>query len=310
MSKTENDILAASLIIEGKKIKEIKGENYNKIYQTQTENSRELFPRLSSHWQNSLWIGGSGDQPINGILYGSRNVKVVDINPLAIHYILLRVAALEALNQEEFLSFFTLEKRENTNLKLSFVKIEPYLQENHTNFEQDPVLFWKTLINNYTKQEIFENLFYDDSTEIQGNYQKQTMLTKNPYLDKKFYYYLKNAIKRAHIQVYNQDIKEIHKICEPATLDKIYLSNVFLEMNFTLEEYQSFLDNEIYPLLSPEGEAMTAYFNISQFQEATLNRLGTANQIITYLKQHGCRPELILEGNKQISTAWIYQKKR
>ncbi|MDE5587436.1 MAG: BtaA family protein, partial [Bacilli bacterium] len=261
MTATEKDILAASSIIEGKKIN--KQEPYRKIYSTQTEDSRELFKVLSSHWENSLFIGGSADQLLNAILYGSRNITVVDANPLAIHYILLKLAAINILENEEFLSFASWCPSEDTNLCDLLNQVEPLLDKSHPYFDRDPIQFWRALFANYSKDEIARNLFYEGSTEDERHYQKEEMVSKNPYLEKRFYRYLKKVLLKTDIQVVNRDIQEIDTVTNLPPLDKIYLSNILLEMHLSLEEYQNFLDKKIYPLLSSQGEAMIAYLNIS-----------------------------------------------
>jgi len=308
MTQTEKDIEAASSIIEGKRVK----EPYQKIYRTQTENSREVFKTLSHHWENSLFIGGSADQFLNAILYGSRNLTIVDRNPLAIHYILLKLAALERLENKEFLEFSSWYPEEKINLQHLFSQLEPLLNKSYPYFPQNPIQFWKTIFASYSKEEIAKKLFYDESTEYEKHYQKEEMLLRNPYLEKKFFNYLRKVIPTTKIQVINQDIQDIDMIPNLPPFDKIHLSNILLEMNLSLEEYQQFLNEKIYPLLSLKGEALIAYLDLSHTYGANLNNLGTIDQIIKFFTEHGCRSELILEPDNQIqiNTAFIYQKKR
>jgi len=308
MTQTEKDIEAASSIIEGKKV----NEPYQKIYRTQTENSKELFKRLSSHWENSLFIGSSADQFLNAILYGSRNLTVVDSNPLAIHYILLKLSALEELENKEFLAFSSWCSEEKIDLKQLCARLESSLDKDYPFFQSNPVQFWKVLFENYSKEEIAKHLFYDESTEYEKRYLKEEMLLRNPYLEKRFFNYLKRVIPRTKIQVVNQDIQKIDSIPNLSSLDKIYLSNILLEMNLSLEEYQHFLNEKIYPLLSLKGEAVVTYLDIFHTYGADLNNLGTVSQIIDFFTKHDCRSELLFDPNlqNQINTAFIYQKKR
>lgn len=310
MTTTEKDILAASSIIEGKRTNN--AEPYKKIYNTQTENSRKLFKNLSSHWENSLFIGGSADQFLNAILYRSRNITVVDSNPLAIHYILLKLAAIEVLGNEEFLSFISWYPKEDINLCHLLSQLEPSLDKKFPYFDRDPIQFWRALFSNYSKEEITGNLFYNQSTECEGSYQKGEIISRNPYLEKRFYHYLKKVIPKTEIQVINRDIQEIDEIPALPPLDKIYLSNILLEMDLSLEEYQHFLSEKLYPLLSSKGETIVAYLNIFHTYGANLNNLGTIDQIIDFFVNQGCRSELVFEPNlqNQINTALIYQKKR
>ncbi len=309
MTPTEKDILVASSIIEGKRIN--RKEPYRKIYSMQTENSKELFKVLSSHWENSLFIGGSADQFLNSILYGSRNITVIDSNPLAIHYILLKLAAIQVLENEDFLSFASWYPSNDINLLHLLNALKPLLEKDYPYFERNPVQFWSSLFENYSKQEIAEHLFYNQATEYERHYRKEEMLARNSYLQKRFYHYLKKVILKTNIQVINRDIQEIDTISNLPSFDKVYLSNILLEMELSLEEYQNFLKEKIYPLLSTKGEAMIAYLNISHTYGADLNNLGTINQITDFFINQSCHSELLFgsSNQSQIDTAFIYQKK-
>lgn len=308
MTQTERDIEAASSIIEGKNVK----EPYQKIYRTQTENSRKLFKNLYPRWENGLFIGGSADQLLNAILYGSRNLTIIDRNPLAIHYILLKLASLQQLDNQEFLAFTSWNSKEDIDLQHLLSRLESLLDKSYPCFQGDPVQFWKTLFSNYSKEEITQNLFYDESTEYEKCYLKEEIKLRNPYLEKRFFNYLKKVIPQTSIQVINQDIQDIDTIHNLPPLDKIYLSNILLDMDLSLEAYQRFLHEKIYPLLSFKGEAMIAYLDISHTYGADLNHLGTIDQIIDFFAERGCRSELLLEPNiqNQIKVAFVYQKKR
>ncbi|MCI8589007.1 MAG: DUF3419 family protein [Bacilli bacterium] len=311
MTQMEQDIKMVELLIKGEKIPKDQIDKYHPIYPIQTENSRKLFPILSHQWENSIWIGGSGDQPINGILYGSRNLTIIDKNPLAIHYILFKLAALQALPYEEFLDLFSWHKKQSTSLQEQFEEMKPFFHTNNIYWERDSRKLWQEIIDNYSKQEIARNLFYQEANEFEQKYEKEHMLIKNPYLEKKFYNYLKRAIKRTRIHLYTQDIQNIHLIPISYPIDKIYLSNVFLEMELSLEQYQAFLQEQIYPYLAKNGEAMVGYLNISHLHGASLGKLGTTDQIVSFFKEHEYQTPLILEDQfqKQINSAFIYQKK-
>lgn len=308
MTQTERDIEAASSIIEGKMVK----DPYQKIYRTQTKNSRELFKNLSSHWENSLFIGGSADQFLNAILYGSRNLTIVDSNPLAIHYILLKLASLQQLNNKGFLAFTSWNLKEDLDLQQLLNQLESLLDKNYPYFQGNPVQFWRALFTNYSREEIAQNLFYDESIEYENCYVKEAMRFRNPYLEKRFFSYLKKVLPLTNIQIINQDIQAMDTIYNLPSLDKVYLSNILLDMNLSLEAYQRFLCEKIYPLLSFNGEAVVAYLDFSHTYGADLNNLGTIDQIIDFFTEQGCRSELLLEPNiqNQIHVAFVYQKKR
>jgi len=305
MKKVENDIIAASHIIENKQL-EIENSDYGKIYHTQTENSRKLFPKLSSKWENSLWIGGSGDQFINGILYGSRNITVIEKNPLAIYYILLKIEAFQVLSKKEFFTSFLLNSMQSESFLYLCDKTDSWINIDNSQLEEDTKYFWRNIIQNYSEQDIRRNLFYEQSLERET----ESILNRNPYLEKYFYNYLKRTLQRTKFLFYCQDIQEINQIVNIPAFDKIYLSNVFLEMNLSLEEYQSFLEEKIFPLLLEKGEALVGYLNISHFRGANFSNLGTTDEVIDFFKKSNYDLESIFEEGNQISSVFIYRKKR
>lgn len=71
-----------------------------------TENVKELFQKVDNSFQDCLMVTGSGDQILEAILHGAKNITSFDINRLAPYGLELKWAAIQALSYEEFLSFY------------------------------------------------------------------------------------------------------------------------------------------------------------------------------------------------------------
>lgn len=298
MNQVKKDLDMILNLLDKKKLSVEEKKYHGQIYLTQTENSRKLYQELSKNWTNSLFIGGSGDQPINSILYGCKNLIITDINHNAIYFILLKIAAIQALSYEEFISFFF--NHFNTYNELE--KTKEFLDEK-------TYYFWRTIFSNYDEPTIRENLFFEQDSNS-NKYMERIIINKNPYLDKQLYKNLKTEIKKVHIETNSLDIRELSQGLERNSLDKIYLSNILLGMNLTLEEYLTFLEQDLIPLLKNNGELMAGYFNLLGYENANLYNLGTMDDIIYFFKQHNFKQNFIFdEETRQLNSALVYQKK-
>ena len=298
MTKTDELLSTASLLIEKKENPKIRNL---RIYEAQTENSRILFPHLTRRWEKSLWIGGSGQQAINGILFGSRDITIIDKNPLALLFIQLNLASIQAMTREEYRQFYYQSLYENG---LPTIKqTEPFLQP-------DTYFFWEKLFSNYPKSEIMNGLLIENFAERENQYLQEIILKKNPYLEPKFFNYLKHVFQRVKISYQEEDILNVN-LSKERPFDKVYLSNVFQEIPLTLEEYQNFLEEKIFPFMSEKGDVMAGYLNITKYFGAMRDHHGNENDIIRFFNQKGYHSHLIFEpeNQKELSAAFVYQKK-
>lgn len=299
MTKIEDSLSTASLLIENKESKKIRNL---RIYEAQTENSGLLFPLLTRRWEKSLWIGGSGQQAINGILFGSRDVTIIDKNPLALLFTEFNIASIEALTREEYRQFFYQNLYENG---LPIIRqTKPFLQ-------QETYFFWENLFNNYPKSEIMNGLFIENFADIENSCLEKIILNKNPYLNPKFFNYLKRVMQKTNILYQETDLLNVN-LSREKPFDKVYLSNVFQELPLTLEEYQEFLEENIFPFVSEKGDVMAGYLNISKYFGTIRNNHGDEQEIIQFFEKNGYHSHLIFESfnQKELSAAFVYQKNR
>ena len=120
--QVEKDIyVAKKIILHTKKYEKYK--KYSVIPIRGTENIKELFSKISNTFQFILIVTGSGDQVLEAILHGAKNITCFDINFLAKYGCELKLASVQALDYEEFISFYKGE----FSFSL-FQKIVPFLK--------------------------------------------------------------------------------------------------------------------------------------------------------------------------------------
>ncbi len=78
------------------------------IYPFTTENLAGYFPFLKLEGKTVLTVSSSGDQVLNAIYYGTKQIDAFDVNFLSGLYSELKTQALRFLDYDEFLSFFSL----------------------------------------------------------------------------------------------------------------------------------------------------------------------------------------------------------
>ena len=76
------------------------------IYPFTTENIAGYIDNFDLKDKSLLTVGSSGDQALNAILKGCRDITVIDINPYTKYYYYLKAAGVLSFKEEEFLSFF------------------------------------------------------------------------------------------------------------------------------------------------------------------------------------------------------------
>ena len=93
-------------------IKKCKGEyvedfshNFSLIYPFTTENIAGYINQFDLNDKTLLTVGSSGDQIINGILYGCKSITSLDVNPYTKFYTYLKLSCILEIQKDEFLKF-------------------------------------------------------------------------------------------------------------------------------------------------------------------------------------------------------------
>ena len=209
---------------------------------------------------NVLTVTGSGDQTLYSILLGAINIDTFDINRLSYYILELKIAAIKALKQEEYISYFPVidNKKENYSLK-AYKRIRDYLELNAK-------IFWDYLYHFYGPDHI-DKMRCDE----------RVIVYENPYFSEENYDILKNKIDNVPVNYYDCDLRYLSESIKKSKYSAIILSNIFDYMHYSqknaVDNYYKFLDKEINPLLVSHGNCMAYYsFNNDYNYLKKLNR--------------------------------------
>ena len=136
MEQVKKDIdLAQELIFNGGR--NIKTNNYSKLYLNTTENIKDYMHFFNDNFQNALLPTASGDHILEAVLNDITDITCYDINFLAKYIAQLKIGAIKKLPKEDFLNFFYND---------FFNKdIFEYFQDE---LDEKTRYFWKYLIDN------------------------------------------------------------------------------------------------------------------------------------------------------------------
>lgn len=216
-------------------------EKYDKISIRATENVKELFEHMNGSFERSLIVTGSGDQSLEAVLYGAKEIDSFDINILAKYGSALKFAAVEALEYEEFCDFY--KKMFPYQL---YKRVREFLKDNY-------LLFWDSIFEFSYNYDVYHSLFNPkDHKKIIGK--------DISVYSKKRYYKIKDNISKTKVQYQTCNLLDIQSFyCDENSYDFIYLSNIFYYIRRSPKQFSKFLMEKIYPLLNENGEAVIHY---------------------------------------------------
>lgn len=214
-----------------------------------TESSKELFEKMSNeNFKHSLMVTGSADQIFEVVKNGAEVINAFDINSLAEYGLYLKVAAIEALNYNEFLAFFGYTK-DSDNLFSNFLyaRIRQLLALNHR-------AYWDAVFKLFPSHII---LFYLFDAEIH-NY---SILSDISIYQREDYNIIKENLKRIRkLTFVNCDLMDIaNTSLLKEKYDFIYLSNILYFIDYSNLEYAQFLAQNIVPALNADGNILVHY---------------------------------------------------
>ncbi len=203
------------------------------IYPFTNENIAAYYSKFDFKDKRILTVLGSGDQVLNAILLGAKEIDCFDISIFANFYFALKKAAIKALTYEEFLDFF-IEYNTVFEIKL-YSKICKYLSP-------EIKKFWDSLYLEFSgyqirKSDLFEQTFSHFTDE-------DSILKTNLYLNETEYYKLREVIDNCEVRFFNCDILSLSEVCRN-DYDFIGLSNIYSRV-WTSEKET--LENEIVKL--------------------------------------------------------------
>lgn len=206
-------------------------------------------------------VGSSGDQLLSSILYGAKDVTLIDGNPLSQVFIELKIAAIKNLSMYEYLDYIN---DKNIFNKEYYNKISKDLSFEVKNF-------WDFFINKIDinkddklKQKVtnafFTILEYDNADKFSCDYCRNLcdyMLLKSR---------LKNGVK---IDYKIADFNDFSKELGEKKFDLIMLSNIAAYVPYTL--FSCGVDDLISNNLKPNGKIQIGYIYNNGFDTSEVD---------------------------------------
>ena len=83
-------------------------ENYttNQAFAISNEMLPEIFKNLNLKDKNVLTVGSSGDQALNAILHGAKDITIIDANIFTQYFIEYKIAVIKTYNFNDFDNLF------------------------------------------------------------------------------------------------------------------------------------------------------------------------------------------------------------
>lgn len=203
---------------------ECKWSLFDNTYPFTTENISGYIGNFNLKNNSLLTTGSSGDQALNAILLGAKDITILDINIFTAYYYYLKMAAILELRYNEFLDFFRYKNypkvfKDNPLVfnKDAFNKLKDTLRI----IDYEAFLFWNELFYEYSPVCIRGHLFSNDE------YKEDVVNKCNPYLcNSNTYEILKCKIKKVDPSFICDDIENYHL---DRKYDNIWLSNILTQ---------------------------------------------------------------------------------
>lgn len=202
-----------------------KFSRYTSTYLFSNENQTSYFYNKTYINNSILTVTASGDFALNYLLKGAKKITCFDVNRFSRYVTELKIAAIKALDEIEFLDYLTYEniKHKENNLfgKKYFEKIYKYL-------EGEIKKFWENIYDSiYSVPEIdhFLNSYFFRLCDFKIDLHSKVVRMKNPYLQDDNYKVLKkNLLNGYDIKFKECSITELLQF--ESQYDEINLSNI------------------------------------------------------------------------------------
>ncbi len=215
--------------------------NTSQIYIKSNERINDYINYLKNK-RDVLSVIASGDQIINMILNGSKNIDAFDISVFPKYYLRLKLGALKCLTREQYLDFFYRLDKDDEEYDDMYYDLIRY------NLDSNTKEFWTSLIDFYDWKEITSSpLFSSEEIDVSD------VIIQNEYLENDKYSKLKNMIDNVNINTFNGNIFDLDF---KDKYDLIYLSNIIYYNN--IKKYKELMDSY---KLNPNGIILSYLYN-------------------------------------------------
>lgn len=223
---------------------------YSKLYLFTTENIKGYLKYFDLNNKNVLVPTSSGDHAFESIINGAKSVDMFDLNKFAKYIVELKMAAIKALERDEFLEYFLVKMDNQMNdyvfNKRTYKKLRKYLSSGACKFWDEAYDIAKT-----GKKLRNSNLFYNNRN---NNYTQENICL---YLEEDNYKYLKkNIYKLEKSNFYEGNIVNLKL---KKNYDYIMLSNI---CNYAdnIDEFRKFTDLVLMKHLNKNGILIGEYY--------------------------------------------------
>lgn len=225
---------------------------FSKIYPFTTENISGYIDSFNLEDRSLLTVGSSGDQIINAILKGCKDVTLLDLNPFTKYYYYLKAACLLCLDKETFMEFLHYKEhitafKDNKDAfnHTTFNKIKQTLDE----LDHESYLFWNELFEQFKPLEIRTNMFEQDE------YRTCAVIGCNRYLQNAKLY--KEAQEKIMTVKPHFVYGDIFNTKFERKFDNIWLSNIATYLGTLIAVREIFdVSNKV---LNDEGKLLISY---------------------------------------------------
>jgi len=187
-------------------------QGYGRIYVNTNENLSEYYQFFPIKDGKVLTVSSGGDQILQAAYCGAREVDAFDKNKFAIYAAKLKLAAVKALKQEDFLAFYNYANfKKNFSLEI-YEEIRPFLDEMTRNF-------WDEMyyVGNFDKWNGTMTFLSSVTDKTEFRYDNATNFLQT-----------KEALSHMIINFYHCDIYELlDLIRDDVNYDSIFLSNIY-----------------------------------------------------------------------------------
>lgn len=287
--------------------------NYNLIYPFTTENIAGYIKFFDLEDKSLLTVGSSGDQVINAVLKGAREVTLLDINPCAKYYYYLKEAGILELSLTEFNRFFRYNdypKPFNYNKRVFSKEYYKKLKDTLQALDNASYLFWDELFSEYSPEDARISLFNIDEPANYG------ITGSNLYLQSEILYdETRDKLKKVENKFITGDVFEIET---NQTFDNIWLSDIARQLRFSeIEE----LTNKFIENLNDDGKLLINYLYMYdhdiEYRDGNPPLFNTSD-IAMFLHNYKTVDRVWFSGvdsfrenDKSIKDqVWVYQKKK
>lgn len=242
-----DDIIIAQQIV-GNTYRNIKKSIYHdtSFIFTTTNEKISFYENFFQNKQKALSVIGSGDQILNLILSGCKNIDGFDISRFPKYFLELKKAGILTLTRDEFISFFfDVTYKKDEIYDDMYWNMRSYLKEEDKNF-------WDSLLNYYDWSEITKSTLFSSQTVSLNS-----IIENNSYLEKQNYERMKKLILNSKMRYYTDNIQYLVTSLKEK-YDFINLSSII----YYIDHYKKLLPQ--LPLDESKGISLTYLYEVKE----------------------------------------------